>query len=288
MKRLLVTLLFPCVLMLSGTSQAFVGGIAVSIGRATNVEGAEIKPFSADAQIESEGHQMTSHVFYKSGKVRDEVNAGGMQMVVIQRYDEGKVWLLLGQGMYTEAEIGESEQAPDYKLIERTIVGKEDINGMSTTKYKTVYEGPKGRFVGLTWFTDDNIAVKGVMDSQANGEKQQLNWNLTNVQRGDQPDSLFELPPGAKPMSLLNIGAMGAMGNMGGTDATDGASSGQSSASAALGGLLSAIGVNSASESDTAADDSTDSEGTAGSSETDTDKSMQDTVTEGILGIFGR
>ena len=94
-RRPLAALLLPCLILLSAQSQAFVGGIAVSIGRATNVEGAEIPPFSADAQIETEENQMTSRVYYQPGMVRDESNMGGMQMVTIQRYDQGKVWVLM-------------------------------------------------------------------------------------------------------------------------------------------------------------------------------------------------
>ena len=221
-RRLLAALLLPCLIILSISAHAFVGGIAVSIGRATNVEGAEIPPFSADAQIETEENQMASRVFYQPGMVRDEMNMGGMQMVTIQRYDQGKVWVLMSPTMYMESAVGQSEQAPEYKLIERTVEGTETVNGMQTTKYKTVYEGPDGRFGGFTWFTEDNIAVKGFMISETKGEKQRIKWTMTNVKRGKQPDTLFELPPGAKPMGgmagLSNM--MGGMPGMGGAGKT--------------------------------------------------------------------
>lgn len=208
---LLVLLLF----LLSIPAQAFVGGIAVSIGRATNIEGAEIPPFSADAQVETEEHQINSQVYYQPGMVRDTMDIGGMEMVTIQRYDQGKVWVLMGQSTYMEKEIGQAEQAPEYKLIERTFEGTEMVNGEQTKKYKTIYEGPDGRFGGLTWFTDDNIAIKGFIVSETKGEKQRLKWTMSNVQRGEQPDALFELPAGAKPMGSMG-GLMGMLGGMGG------------------------------------------------------------------------
>ena len=217
-RRLIATLLLPPLVLLSVSAQAFVGGIAVSIGRATNMEGAEIPPFSADAQIETEEHQMSSHVYYSPGMVRDVIDMGGMEMVTIQRYDQGKVWVLMGPGVYMEKEIGEAEQAPEYKLVERTLEGTEMVDGVQTKKYKTIYEGPDGRLAGLTWFTDDNIAIKGFIISETKGEKQRIKWTMTNVQRGEQPAALFELPPGAKPMSgmggLMNM--MGGMTGMGG------------------------------------------------------------------------
>lgn len=207
--RYIPVLLFPLLVCLALPAQAFVGGIAVSIGRATNIEGAEIPPFSADAQLETQEHQLNSQVYYRPGMVRDVTTVSGMEMVTIQRFDQHKVWVLMGQGMYMESEIGEAEQAPEYELIERTVEGKETVNGMETTKYKTIYQGPDGRFEGVTWFTHDNIAVKGFIVSETKGEKQQLQWSMTNVQRGQQPAALFELPPGAKPM-----GALGGLMNM--------------------------------------------------------------------------
>jgi len=210
-------------LLLSVQAQAFIGGIAVSIGRATNTEGAQIPAFSADAQMETEEHQLTSQVYYKPGMVRDVTDAGGMEMVTIQRYDLGKVWVLMGQGMYMESDIGEAEQAPEYKLVERTKMGTETIDGVETTKYKTIYEGPDGRFGGFTWFTDDNIAIKGFMVSETKGEKHRIKWTLTNVQRGNQPDALFNLPPGAKPMGSMGglMDMMGGMAGMGGSGAAE-------------------------------------------------------------------
>jgi hypothetical protein len=199
-RHLPAALSLPLILSLSLPSQAFVGGIAVSMGRATNTEGAEVPPFSADAQIESDEHQAMSRVYFQPGMVRDETDVGGMTMVTIQRYDTGKVWVLMSEGMHMETDIGQAEQSPDYELIERTMEGTEVINGETTTKYKTVYEGPEGRFAGFTWFTKDNIAIKGFIVSETEGEKQRLKWTMTNVQRGDQPDELFELPPGSQEM----------------------------------------------------------------------------------------
>ena len=215
-------LLLPLLFLLSVPVHAFVGGIAVSIGRATGTEGAELPAFSADATMETEEHQLTSQVYYQPGMVRDVTDAGGMEMVTIQRYDLGKVWVLMGQGMYMESEIGEAEQAPEYKLVERSVVGTETIDGVETTKYKTIYEGPDGRFGGFTWFTEDNIAIKGFMVSETKGEKHRIKWTLTNIQRGDQPDALFNLPAGAKPMNSMGglMNMMGGMTGMGGSGAS--------------------------------------------------------------------
>lgn len=240
-RKLSALLILPLITLVSIPTQGFVGGIAVSMGRATNVDGAEIPSFSADAQIETAENQMSSHVRYQPGMVRDEADMGGMKMITIQRYDSGKVWVLMGggmgEGMYMETDIGEAEQAPDYKLIERTMEGTEVIDGETTTKYKTVYEGPEGRFAGFTWFTKDNIAVKGFVVSESGGQKQRLKWTMTNVQRGDQPDELFELPPGATPLPNMG-GMMEMLGNPGAVPTEEGAPGQPSATDAIIDGVL--------------------------------------------------
>jgi hypothetical protein len=272
----------PLLLILSATADAFVGGITVAIGRSNNVEGADIAPFSADAQIETEENTLNSKVFYESGRVRDEANMGGMQMTTIQRFDEGKVWVLMGQGMYMETAVGESDQAPDYELLERSVEGTEVINGMNTTKYKTVYEGKDGRFGGFTWFTDDNIAVKGFMVSETKGEKQRIKWIMSNVQVGDQPDSLFDLPAGARKM---NMGGMMGMGSaMPGSTAQDQrapapASSGAPPASTGNPNADPTFAEEVASEAAKTAEDTTKEE---------TQNAVRDSVRKGIGKLFGR
>jgi hypothetical protein len=281
-----VTVMLP-LLLINVSAQAFVGGIAVSIGRATNTEGAKIAPFSADAQIETEENQMTSKVYYKPGMVRDEMNTGGMQMVTIQRFDEGKVWILMGQGMYMESKAGQSDQAPEYKLIERSVVGKEDINGMPTTKYKTVYEGKDGRFGGFTWFTDDNIAVKGFMISETKGEKQRIKWTMSNVQRGNQPDSLFQLPAGAKPMGIASMmsGMGGAMPGRNGSGAASPTAMPSQPAQQPADKSTNQSGDDPNMAEDMAAEAAKTAADTA---KQETNRSIQDSVRKGIGKLFGR
>jgi hypothetical protein len=83
---------------------------------------------------------------------------------------------------------------------------------MQTTKYKSVYETQEGKFGGFTWFTEDNIAVKGFLISETQGEKQRVRYELSNLQRGAQEDALFEIPEGYQ---ALNMGGFGGMRNMG-------------------------------------------------------------------------
>ena len=198
-------------LLIAGTTQAFVGQITVGLGRMNEV--GEIKTsFSADAKLETEEMTVDTRIYYKPGRVRDEVTVGGQKMVTIHRFDLEKIWMIMGPGMYMEIAAGQGgDRTPEFKLISREIIGSETVNGMETTKYKSVYESKDGKFGGFTWYTDDNIAVKGFLVHQAKGEKQRVKFELMNLERGEQPDSLFEVPKGAQK---LNMGGMPGMPNM--------------------------------------------------------------------------
>jgi len=202
-------------LLIGGAAQAFVGQIAVGLGRMNDV--GEIKTsFSADAKLETEEMTVDTRIHYKPGKVRDEMKMGGQEMITIHRFDLDKVWMIMGPGMYMEIEADQSsKQAPDYKLISREIVGPEKVNGMKTTKYKSVYETSDGKFGGFTWYTDDNIAVKGFLVHQTKGEKQRVKFELMHLERGEQPDSLFEIPQGYQKLNMPGMPNMGGMGGMG-------------------------------------------------------------------------
>jgi hypothetical protein len=202
-------------LLLAQAGHAFVGAIAVGLGRMQDMGEVETS-FEADATIETEETTLQSHINYKPGKVRDAVKVGGREMVTIRRFDLDKVWMIMGPGMVMEIDPEQgSDQAPDYKLVSREKVGPDTVNGMATTKYKSVYETSDGKFGGFTWYTDDNIAVKGFLVHQSKGEKVRLKFELRNLERSDQPDSIFEPPAGAHKLDLRGIPGIPNMGGGG-------------------------------------------------------------------------
>lgn len=214
-KKIIRAAVFFTGLIFAGVAHAFVGTLAVALGEMNEDIGRLQTSFAADAILETEEITANTRVFYQPGKVRDEMNMGGQQMVTIRRFDLNKVWMIMGQRMYmeTDPESG-SDQAADYELVSREIVGREVVNGMDTTKYKSVYRSKDGKFAGFTWYTDDNIAVKGFMISETKGEKQRVKFEITNLQRGPQPDSLFEIPPGSQKMNMGGFAGMGNFGQM--------------------------------------------------------------------------
>jgi len=199
-------------LVIAASAQAFVGGISVGLGEMDESIGRVETSFAGDVQIETEEFTAQSRVYYQPGKVRDEMNMGGQQIVTINRFDLNKVWVIMMQGMYMEVDPDQgSDQAPQYELISREVIGPETVNGIETTKYKSVYQTKDGKFGGFTWYTDDNIAVKAFMISEVKGEKQRVKFEFTSLERGPQTDSLFEIPDGYQPMnmgSLMNMAGM--------------------------------------------------------------------------------
>lgn len=209
-------ILLGSLLVIASSARGFVGQIAVGLGEVEE-KGRVSVSFSGQATFETEEMTTDATVYYEPGKVRDEINMQGQDMVIIRRFDLDKFWMLIGHGMYMEVSPEETEQKTrDYKLISREKIGRETVNGMETTKYKSIYETSDGKFGGFTWFTDDNIAVKAFMVHQSKGEKQRMKFEFKSLTRGNQKDELFELPAGAKPFSMG--GMMSGFGQMSGQD----------------------------------------------------------------------
>jgi hypothetical protein len=222
-------------LVMAASAQGFVGQIAVGLGEVEERGRIDVS-FSGTATFETEEMTTDATVYYEPGKVRDEINMQGQDMVVIRRFDLNKFWMLIGHGMYMEVSPDETEEKTrDYTLVSREKIGRETVNGMETTKYKSIYETSDGKFGGFTWFTDDNIAVKAFMVHESKGEKQRMKFEFKSLQRGSQDDALFELPAGAKPFSMGNM--MSGFGQMSGqnTPASAGQPPAEEDASAAEG-----------------------------------------------------
>lgn len=274
LKKLITLVVGSGVLVASINANAFVGMLVIGLGEFDPEIGRIQSQFSADLKFETEEMTGTSKVYYKPGKIRDELNMGGEQSVMIRQLDTNKAYMLMPAmpNMYMEIDPGQNQgknQAPEYKLVSREVVGKEEVNGMQTTKYKSVYESKDGKFGGFTWYTEDNIAVKGFMIHEQKGDKQRLKFELSNLQREPQQDSLFELPPGATKFS-----AMGMMG--GGMDMQ---AMQQQAAQAQQGQQSQSAAASTASEA-TSTSQSDEDGGFAGEVTDEAQQSAQDTVVD--------
>lgn len=193
-------------LLLAATqTHAFGGGIAVGMSRMLD-EGELDVSFRARATLKSEDFDVEETIYYRPGMLREEMTVEGEDMVTIQRHDLGKVWLLMPQGMYMETGLDEvNEQVKSFRLVEHERVGTEPVNGIDTTRYQTVWETDEGRFAGSSWVTDDGITVKAILTSESDEGRHRMDFEITELQRAEQPEARFELPEGYVELNLSNL-----------------------------------------------------------------------------------
>jgi hypothetical protein len=208
-------------LLAAGGAHAFGGMIAIGQGQASGQGMVEV-PFTADADLQTPDHKIHTRIHYEPGKVRDDLVMGDQKMTYITRFDLGKSWMLLPQNMYMEFDPDQLQtqgnaQVQKFELVTRETIGRENVGGEETTKYKVVYDTSDGRYGGFTWFTDDNIAVKSLMAKQGGGKNDRIKFEMSNLKRTGSDDSLFELPKGATRFDMSGMGMMGMGGMPGGT-----------------------------------------------------------------------
>ena len=133
----------------------------------------------------------------------------GKKMITITRADKGVSYVLMPEDKtYMESPMrgAEGQMMMDLskKLpgeIERKKLGKEKVSGILCDKYKIVSEipTPMGKTEAITayiWISMDGIPVKSqIADGSASS-------TLTNIKRGAQPASLFEIPAGYKKWEM--------------------------------------------------------------------------------------
>lgn len=191
----------------------------------------ELQPqvaFSASRVISVSGMEQSIEgpYYYSPGRHRSEMTMEGQTFTAIIREDRDLIWMLMPQlNMYMEMsfderELGRGGAFEGAEILESREVGREDVNGMRTTRYDVTVRNPDGdTATGTLWATAEMIPMKMdmVVDS---GERVIL--ELRDVQIGPQADELFEVPAGYTGMSLGSLGGIanavqGALGGAFGT-----------------------------------------------------------------------
>ena len=161
--------------------------------------------YSADRVIETEAGTFNGRVYASAGKERTEIEAGGMQSVMILRSDKELAWMLMpAQRMYQEMDFAQArQQAGSAPADEVTITeeGADTVEGLATTKYKLLMKD--GSAGGFMWFTAEGIAVKMDLLTKEGGRKSRMTMTLRNLDLGEVDPQLFELPAGYKSMPSL-------------------------------------------------------------------------------------
>lgn len=164
--------------------------------------------YSADLNYTIAGMKGDGKVFQGKNADRREMTVQGQRSVLIIKNKE-ILMLMPDLNMAMRMPLGSDplsdvlDPDPDTSF---TPLGKETVNGEKATKYRADYEGGGGHF----WATEDGI----IMKVEAETSEGKLIVNTTNVKRGPQPDSLFELPSGVQIMDMSGFGQIGAKGGI--------------------------------------------------------------------------
>ena len=171
--------------------------------------------FSGTRRMETKDGQLDSFVRQAPGKMRMEMNMGGMSSVVITRQDTGVNYMLMpSMSMYREMDIKGVQESggSDVDFSEASEVGREEINGYDCTKYRAKFEDKQGgKGGGYYWVSDDGILMKMDMIYQTPKQKgQRMVLEMLDLEIGPQDPSEFEVPANYTQMGFGSmLGQMG-------------------------------------------------------------------------------
>ena len=148
-------------------------------------------PFSGRFAMQVDGREIAGKVFHSEAAERREMQMQGETQVIILRPLEAEVLVLMPQqNMAMRQSLPNDpglKSAEAFAQLEPVEVGRESVNGESTTVYDTTK-----RIDGRFWVTDDGIVMR-MRTETAQGP---LTMELLEVARGAQPAELFEVPEG--------------------------------------------------------------------------------------------
>ncbi len=151
--------------------------------------------YSADRVMETEAGTFTGRIYVAPGKERAEMNAGGMQSVIILDMNEqAGLMLMPAQRMYQKLDFAKARQQMGNPADEVTIepVGEDTVEGIATTRYKLLMKD--GSAGGFMWFSAEGIPVKMDILQKEGRKKTRATITLRNLQIGAQDPALFRAP----------------------------------------------------------------------------------------------
>jgi hypothetical protein len=168
------------------------------------------------------GRSMQATVYRKGLSERREVHMEGQTVAIITRPADQELFMLMpgmnaAMKMKYERAMRDLDSG-DLQGFDAEPVGRETVNGLDTTKYRIAGDNDRGTtFDGHAWVTDDGIRAKlaGTV-SFSDGTSSPIRITLKEVERGDQPNVLFELPQGTRVMDMSKMPESMQGGPMGG------------------------------------------------------------------------
>jgi len=152
----------------------------------------------------------TAQTYHEGHKIRMDLGEGEENMSVVVDMTEGDSTMLMHELSMYKTIRGKSlkkfQTNWGMEYTNQQELGRETVNGVSTTKYSADHVDPDGRNgSGTYWVTDGGILVRSEMEVKRRRKTERTTTNLTNIQMGDQPDELFEIPATYKPISLGSL-----------------------------------------------------------------------------------
>jgi hypothetical protein len=167
--------------------------------------------YSADRVMETSAGTFNGRVVAAKDRERAEIEMEGMKSVMILKLDEKAGYMLMpAQKMYQVVDFAKARQqagtgpANDVSI---SVVGREDLEGHSTTKYKVLMKD--GTAGGFMWFTDEGIAMKMDLLVKTGDKSERMTVRLTNLQIGPQDPAQFEVPGGYTKMASFGAAMFG-------------------------------------------------------------------------------
>jgi len=165
---------------------------------------------SATQTMTTGNTSFTVDLFREGEKTRMDMNENDQAMSVVIRMDEGNNFMLMHElKVYQELSSKRLKQYQSNAGMEFTNqqqVGSETVNGYDCKKYTAQYRDNDGNTGdGTYWVNSDNLVVRAEWTHKQRRRTHETILNLTNIQMGDQDDSLFELPQGYNSLGLGNM-----------------------------------------------------------------------------------
>jgi len=166
--------------------------------------------------MEFQGNSFQATERRAPGKMYTEVDMGGMSTGVIVREDRNKSYMLMpSMGYYREESLKgglmQASNGMEFRKIEK--VGREDVIGFPSTKYKTRFEDKDGKGAGIIWVTDSGVPIKmDMIYSNKDMKGQRYSVQFTELHLREQDPAYFEVPENLKPMGMGSIGDLMKMG----------------------------------------------------------------------------
>lgn len=158
--------------------------------------------YSATRIVNASGREISGKLYSEDGNERWEMTLQGMRQISILRHGEGRMFMYMPD-MNMAMEMGRAEAA-NYGIdklldgVEAEEIGRETVDGETTIKYRVLPGQTAQKGDATIWVTEDGIPVK----AEGSGAQGTFSMRLTDLERGAQDPSLFQLPPGVAPMKM--------------------------------------------------------------------------------------